>query len=124
MLGAQTAQEGEAEGGLLGQRLVAFQGVEVEQVGFDGVGVGAKGGAVTCVGDGFEDFLSDGEGGDVDAVGREKLGVGREVDGRDSVFCAVAAAGRGDAFDGEGPAEEGARVADVAGGDERGGRTG
>ena len=39
----------------------------------------------------------DGEGGDVDAVGGEELGIGREVDGGDGVGFAVAAAGGGSA---------------------------
>src|ERR1039458_8419577 len=62
---------------------------------------------------------ADGESGDVDAVGGKELGIGREVDGGYGVGFAEAAAGGGGAFDGEGPAEEGAGVAQVArGGDE------
>ncbi len=40
-------------------------------------------------------FGGDGEGGDVDAVGGEEVGVGGEVDGGDGVAGAVAAAGGG-----------------------------
>ena len=56
---------------------VEFDGVEVEEVGFDGEGVGAEGGAVADVGDGFEGLGcwagAYREGGDVDAVGGEEL---------------------------------------------------
>jgi len=65
-------------------------------VGFDGEGVCAEGGAVSYVGDGFEGLGcwagAYGEGGDVDAVGGEKLVVGGEVDGGDGVAGAVASA--------------------------------
>ncbi len=91
-LGAEALEEGEGERGLF----VEVDGVEVEQVGFDGEGVGAEGGAVADVGDGVEGLAgcacADGEGGDVDAVGGEQLGVGGEVDGGDGVAGAVAAA--------------------------------
>ena len=83
---------------------------------------GAEGGADADVGDGVEGLgggaVADGERGDVDAVGGEELGVGREVDGGNGVAGAEAAAGGGRAVDGEGAAEQGARLADVAGGDE------
>ena len=52
--GAEAAEEGEAEGRLLGEGPIAFKGVEVEQVGLDGEGAGAEGGAVADVGDGRE----------------------------------------------------------------------
>ena len=61
---------------------------------------------------------ADGQRGDVDAVGGEKLAVGREVDGGDGEAGAEAAAGGGGAVDGEGAAEQSARLADVARGDE------
>jgi len=70
--------------------------MEVEQVGFDGEGVGSEGGTVADVGDGVECLAgvagADGEGCDVDAVGGEEFGVGREVDGGDGVSGAVAPA--------------------------------
>ena len=62
--------------------------------------------------------LCDVQRGDVDAVGREQFRVGREVDGGNGVAGAEAAAGGGRAVDGEGAAEQGARLADVARGDE------
>jgi len=68
--------------------------------------------------DSLEGLLSDGERGDVDAVGGKKLRVGREVDGGNGVASAEAATGGGGAVDGEGAAEQGARLADVARGDE------
>ena len=115
---AEAAEEGEAERCLL----VEVDGVEVEEVGFDGEGIGAEGGAVADVGDGVEGFgggaAADGEGGDVDAVGGEEFGVGGEVDGGDGVAGAVAAAMSGGTVDCKGLAEEGARVTDVALGDE------
>ena len=94
--------------------------MEVEQVGLDGEGVGAEGGAVADVGDGFEEVggVPTLERGDVDAVSGEQFGVGGEVDGGDRVAGAVAAAGGGGAVDGEGAAEQSAGVADIACGDE------
>ena len=107
---------------------VEFDGVEVQEVGFYGEGVGAECGAVAYVGDGFEGFAvgtgfgvgagPDGESGDVDAVGGEEFVVGGEVDGGDGVAGAVPASGSGGGGDGEGMAEEGADPADVAFGDE------
>ena len=103
-LGAEALEEGEVEWGVFGE----VDGVEVEQVGFDGEGMSAlcRRWAVADVGDGFEGFGdragADGEGGDVDAVGGEEFGVGGEVDGGDGVAGAVAAAGGGVADDGEG----------------------
>ena len=97
-------------------------GVEVQQVGLDGEGCGTEGGADADVGDGLEGFGggagADGERGDVDAVGGKQLRVGREVDGGNGVASAEAAAGGGRAVDGEGAAEQGARLADAARGDE------
>ena len=88
---AQTLEEGQGQGCLF----VETDGVEVQQVGFDGEGVGSEGRAVADVGDGVKCFggwaCSDGESGDVDAVGGEKLCVRGEVDGGDGVARAVAA---------------------------------
>ncbi len=86
--------------------------MEVEEVGFDGEGVDAEGGAVAHVGDGLKALslcrVADSEGGNVDAVGGEELWVWGEVDRGDGVAGAVAASrGRG-GDDGEGAAEEGA----------------
>ena len=112
LLGAEAEQEGEAERGLPGER----DGVEVQQVGLDGEGRGTEGGADTDVGDGVEGFgggaEADGKGGDVNAVGGEKLRVGLEVNGGDGIASAEAAAGGGVAVDGEGTAEQDARLAD------------
>jgi len=88
----QTLEEGQGQGCLFVER----DGVEVQQVGFDGEGVGAEGWAVADVGDGVECLdgrtCSDGEGGDVDAVGGEEFCVRGEVDGGNGVARAVAAA--------------------------------
>ena len=90
-LGAETLQEGQGEWGVF----VECDGMEVQQVGFDGEGVGAEGGAIADVGDGVEGFggcaCADGEGGDVDAVCGKQFGVGGEIDGGDGVAGAVAA---------------------------------
>ena len=90
--------------------------MEVQQVGLDGEGCCAEGGADADVGDGVEGFgggaEADGKRGDVDAMGGEKLRVGLEVDGGDGVASAEAAAGGGVAVDGEGAAEQDARLAD------------
>lgn len=68
---AQTLEEGQGQGCLL----VEGDGMEVQQVGFDGEGVGPEGWAVADVGNGVECLGgwagSDGESGDVDAVGGE-----------------------------------------------------
>jgi len=65
---AQAAQECQSERRLL----VESDGVEVEQVGFDGEGVGSEGGTVSDIGDGVECFavgvFADRHRGDVDAV--------------------------------------------------------
>ena len=99
-----------------------FDWVEVEQMGFDGEGVGAKGGAVADVSNGLEEFgvqaATNGQGSDVDAIGGQEFGVGREVDGGDGVAGTVSAAGGGRAVDGEGAAEERTGVADVAPGEQ------
>ncbi len=50
--GAEAVEEGQGEGCLF----VEFDWVEVQEVGFYGEGVGAEGGAVAYVGDGFEGF--------------------------------------------------------------------
>lgn len=97
--------------------------MEVEQVGFDCEGVCAEGGAVADVGDGIEGLAggtcADGQRGDVDAVGREKFGIGCEIDGGDGVAGAVAASGGWGGCDGKGATEKGACVADVALGEKR-----
>ncbi len=62
--------------------------------------------------------VPNGEGGDVDAMGGEELGVGGLVDGGDGVAGAVAASGGGCTFNGEGAAEQGTGLADLSGGDE------
>jgi len=77
----EAAQEGQAERGLLGKGLRAFEGVEVEQVRLYGEGVRAEGGAVANVGDGLKGLgvrgtVADLERGDVDAVGGKNLDVG------------------------------------------------
>ena len=95
-LRAEVFQEAEADRG----GFVEVDGVEVENVGLDsvvwGAGDVAEGGAIANVGDGFKGLgggaFADGDGGDVDAIGGEELGVRGEVDGRDGVFSAVAAA--------------------------------
>ncbi len=51
-LGAEAAEEGEAERGAIGE----VDGVEVEQVGFYGEGVRAERGTVADVGYGLEGF--------------------------------------------------------------------
>jgi hypothetical protein len=56
LLGSKAAEEGEAERGQLGEGLIAFEWVEVQQVGFYGEGVAAEGWAVADVGDGLEGF--------------------------------------------------------------------
>ena len=75
---------------------VECDGVEVEQVGFDGEGVGAEGWTIADIGDGVEGFAglacADGEGCDVNAVCGKQFSVGGEVDGGHGVTCAVAAA--------------------------------
>src|ERR1700722_8658805 len=105
LLGAEAAQESQAEGCVFGE----FDGVEVEQVGLDGEGIRAEGGAVADVGDAGEDFGgcagADGECGDIDAVGRQQFGIAGQIDGGDGVFAAVSAAGCGRAVDGEGAAQ-------------------
>ena len=74
---------------------VQRDGMEVEQVGFDGEGVGAEGWAISDVGDGIEGFAglacADSQGGDVDTVCGKQFGVGGEIDGWHGVACAVAA---------------------------------
>src|SRR2546430_722691 len=97
---------------------VKLNGVEVEQMGLDGEGVFAKGRAIADVGDCVERFAVDGEGGDVDADGRNQFSVRCEVDGGHGVSGAVAAARGGRAVDGEGAAEKGAGATDIALGDE------
>ena len=130
---AETVEEAEVEGGGFGE----VDGMEVEQVGLDGEGVCAEGGAVTDVGDGVEGLGgdvccrfrrgaagrgwhggADVEAGDVDAVRGDELGVGGEVDGGYGVAGAVAAAGSGCAADAEGAVEEAVRGGDVTGGEE------
>lgn len=130
---AETVEEAEVEGGGFGE----VDGVEVEQVGLDGEGVCAEGGAVADVGDGVEGLGGDVgcgfrrgaarrgwrggadlEAGDVDAVRGDELGVGGEVDGGYGVAGAVAAAGSRCAADAEGAMEEAVRGGDVTGGDE------
>jgi len=75
---------------------VQCDGMEVQQVGFDGKGVGAEGWAIADVRDGVEGFAglarADGQGCDVDAVCGKQFGVGGEIDRRHGVACAVAAA--------------------------------
>jgi hypothetical protein len=72
-LGAQPLEEAKGDGRLLGEGLISFKGVEVEQVGFDREGVCAEGGAIADVGHGVKGFTggacADGQRGDVDAVG-------------------------------------------------------
>src|ERR1017187_7909751 len=61
---------------------------------------------------------SDGERGDVDAVGGQQFRIGREIDGGNGVAGAVSAAGRRGAVNREWTAQQGAGAADVAGGDQ------
>ena len=58
---------------------------------------------------------TDREGGDVDTVRGQELGIGSKVDRGDGVAGSVAAARGGRAADGEGPAEQDAGARDVAG---------
>lgn len=87
---SEAVEEAEFEGGVGGE----VDGVEVEEVGFDGEGIGAEGGTVSDVGDGVEGFGgrfkardwirarrrggggADAKLGDVDAVSGKELGVG------------------------------------------------
>ena len=55
-LGAQSFEEGQGEGRLLGKGLISFKGMKVEQVGFDRERVCTEGGAIADVGDGVEGF--------------------------------------------------------------------
>lgn len=114
--GAETMQESHLEMG----GVVEIDGVEVEEVGFDGEGVGAEGGAVADVGDSAEEVrASDVQCGDVDAVGGQQFGVGREVDSGNGVAGAVTSAGGGGAVDGEVAPENSAGFRQVARGDQR-----
>jgi len=67
-LRAEPFEEGQGEGRLLGE----IDRVEVEQVGFNGERVCAKGGAIADIGDGLEGFCgwagADSERCDVDAI--------------------------------------------------------
>ena len=70
--------------------------VEIEQVGFDGEGVGSKGRTVADVGDGVEGFAGftcpNCQRCDVDTVCGKQFCVGSKVDRGDRVAGAVAAA--------------------------------
>ena len=85
-------QEGQGERGLFGE----LDWVEVQEMGFYGEGVGAEGGAIAYIGDGFEGLgrnaCANREGCDVDAVGGEKFRIRGQVDGGDGVASAVTAA--------------------------------
>ena len=91
--------------------------MEVKQVGFDGEGRLAEGGAIAYVGDGVETFFANAGAGDVDAVLRDQFVVAAEVDGGDGVLAAIAAASAGGGEDGEGASEEVAGATDAAGGE-------
>ena len=123
---AKAGEKGQFQGGLVGEGLIAFEGMEVEQVGFygerDAAWDVAEGGAIPDVGDGFEALgggaASYKEGRDVDTVCGEELRVGGQVDRRNGVAGAVAATRGGGASDGEGTAEEGACMSYVTSSDE------
>lgn len=77
---------------------VERDGMEVEQVGFDGEGVGSKGGTVPDIRDSVEGFAgfacANGQGRNVDAVCGKKLIVWSEVDRGHGVTRTVAASRR------------------------------
>src|SRR5690242_10344878 len=91
-----------------------FQRVEVEQVSLDGKRFRAKGWAVANVGYGIEALFRHARARDVDAVTRHQFVVAAEVDGRDCVFGAKAAATARIGNNAERAAQEVAGVADVA----------
>src|SRR5512146_181425 len=80
--------------------------VEIEDVGFDGERVRAKGGTHADVGDGIEGFCVNRHLGDIDADLRDQLVVTAEVDGWNGVLVPIAAATAGVGDDAEGSSKD------------------
>src|SRR5258708_2101530 len=91
-----------------------FDGVEVEQMGFNGEGFLAEGWAIAHVGHRVEHFVADTGAGEVDAVGRGQFVVAAEVDGGNGVFVSEAASAAGDAGDAEDASQQAAGLGDFA----------
>src|SRR3954452_21686831 len=69
-----------------------FDGMKVQEVGFNGKGVGAEGGAVTDVGNGIEALGTDAGTGNVHAVLGNELLVAAQINGGNGVLRSVATA--------------------------------
>ena len=100
--------------------------MEVEQVGLNGEGVVAKGGAVAHVGDALEVLATHLQASDIDAVSREQFVVSSQVDRGHSVASTKATTRRGLAFHCKRAAQQRSRaghiplnqqLADATGGD-------
>lgn len=96
--------------------------MEVEQVGFDGEGIGPEGGTVADVGDCVKALgvvsAADANSRDVHAVLWNEFFVAGQVDGGDGVFGAIAASASSVGEDAEGAAQEVAGSAGVAFGEQ------
>src|SRR6185437_3294941 len=113
-LRAQAAQEKQFNFRFRGE----FQGMEVEQVSFDGERLCAEGGTVADVGHGIKALFRHAGAGNVNAIAVHELFITAEIDGGNRVFGAVTAAAARIGNDAEGSAEEVSGVADIAfGGD-------
>src|SRR5579859_2495446 len=93
--------------------------MEVEQVGFDGEGFVAEGWAHADVGDRIKGFVVDTRAGEVNAVTRHKVVIPAQVDGRDGVAMAIAAAASGSAGNAEDSSQQALRLADFSCADQR-----
>ena len=79
--------------------------MEVQEMGFNGKRIGAKCRTIANVRDGIETVRADASLGYVDTILRDKLVVGRQIDGWNGVLAAVAAAASWGRENAECPAE-------------------
>ena len=71
---------------------IQFDGMEVEQMGFDRKRLGAEGGTIADVGDGVEALIAHAGSSDVNAIFRNQFFIAAQIDGGNGVFGAVSAA--------------------------------
>lgn len=107
---AQAAEEEQLDLRFRGQ----VEGMEVEQVSFNGERLGAECGALADIGYGIETLFGDTGAGNVNAIARHQFLIAAEVDGGNGVFSAIAAAAARSGDDTEGAAKQVAGIAEVA----------
>src|SRR5215470_4524960 len=84
---AHTPEKGEFDGSVGSE----IDGMEVQQMAFDGEGISAKSRPGAHVSDGVETFVADAGPGDVDAICGNQFIVATQIDCRHSVLVAVTA---------------------------------